>query len=120
MTDINQKPRSCFKIGKYLLEGANYKNTMVRLINQVMPTGVFDLYIIFFDGYNIEKRDITFIDFVMTINDVCKKADNLPDDLKKRCVDDFILWRDTQLPAEIEESRREGKTVEEPEMDAVQ
>jgi hypothetical protein len=110
-------PRCGFKIGKYLLEGTAYKNALVRIIDEQMgETGVFDLTIIFFDGYYTEREGMTMADFIPEINEICRKADTLSDEVKNRCISDFIIWRDTVLPQEIAMSESEGFTVIEPEM----
>jgi hypothetical protein len=110
-------PRCGFKIGKYLLEGTDYKNALIRLIsNEIGEDEEFDLTIIFFDGYYTEQKGITMAEFLPEINDVCMKAYKLSDELKNRCISDFIIWRDTVLPLEIAEAESEGLTVIEPEM----
>jgi hypothetical protein len=116
MTDTDT-PRCGFKIGKYLLEGPAYKDALIRIIDEeVGETGTFDLTIIFFDGYYTERKGLTMAEFLPEINDVCSKADTLSGEIKNKCINDFIQWRDTVLPQEIAESESEGFTVIEPEM----
>jgi hypothetical protein len=117
MTDTDDTPTCGFKIGKYLLEGTAYKNALIRLISdEIGEDGVFDLTIIFFDGYYTERRGITIAEFLPEIYDFCKKADTLPDRIKNNCINDYILWRDEILPLELAEAQSEGLTVVEPEM----
>jgi hypothetical protein len=116
MTDTDT-PRCGFKIGKYLLEGPAYKDALIRIIDEeVGETGIFDLTIIFFDGCYTEREGITVADFIHEINEVCRKADTMTDELKNRCINDFIQWRDTVFPQHVAESESEGFTVIEPEM----
>lgn len=116
MTDTDT-PTCGFKIGKYLLEGTAYRNALIRLISdEIGEDGVFDLTIIFFDGYYTERRGITMAEFLPEIYDFCKKADKLSDELQNRCINDFIQWRDNVLPLELAEAQSEGLTVIEPEM----
>ena len=116
MTDTDT-PRCGFKIGKYLLEGPAYKDALIRIIDEeVGETGTFDLTIIFFDRCYTERQGITVMDFINEINEVCRKADTMTDELKNKCINDFILWRDNVLPQEIADSESDGFTVIEPEM----
>ena len=117
MTDTDDIPSCGFKIGKYLLEGTAYKNAIIRIIsNAIGEEEEFDLTIIFFDGLYTERKGITLAEFIPEISDVCRKADTLSDELKNRCISDFIIWRDTVLPLEIAEAESDGMTVMEPEM----
>jgi hypothetical protein len=113
-------PTCGFKIGKYLLEGSAYKNALIRIIsNAIGEEEEFDLTIIFFDGLYTERKGITLAEFIPEISDVCRKADTLSDELKNRCISDFIIWRDTVLPLEIAEAESDGMTVMEPELEDV-
>ena len=117
MTDTDNTPSCGFKIGKYLLEGTAYKNAIIRLIsNEIGEDEEFDLTIIFFDGYYTERKGITMAEFLPEITDVCRKADKLSDELKNKCISDFIQWRDEVLPMELDTAQRDGLTVVEPEM----
>jgi hypothetical protein len=116
MTDTDT-PSCGFKIGKYLLEGTAYKNALIRLIDdQVEEGGVLNLTIIFFDGYYTERKGLTVMDFINEISDVCGKADTLSDEIKNKCISDFVQWRDEVLPLEKAEAESNGLTVMEPEM----
>ena len=43
--------------------------------------------------------------------------DTLPDRIKNNCINDYIQWRDNELPLELARIEREGGlTVMEPEM----
>lgn len=113
-----EKSRCGFKMGKYLLEGTAYKNGLVRIIAEQMgTTGLFDLTIIFFNGYMIDREDITLGDFIIEINDVCRKADTMEDILKNKCITEYLFWRDNILPVELAINVSEGMTVMEPEID---
>jgi hypothetical protein len=118
MNEIDNTPRCGFKIGKYLLEGTKYKNALVRLISEQVGEGeVLNLTIFFFDGYYTERDGLTVMDFITEISDVCRKSDTLHDDIKNKCINDYIQWRDNELPLELARSEREdGMTVMEPEM----
>jgi hypothetical protein len=110
---LNLPPSCGFKIGKYLLEGTAYKNALIRVISDAIGEDEeFDLTIIFFDGYYTEQKGITMAEFLPEITDVCRKADTMEEELKNRCINDYIQWRDNDLPLEI----AEGLTVIEPEM----
>lgn len=113
-----EKSRCGFKIGKYLLEGTAYKNSLVRIIAEQTGTdGLFDLTIIFFNGYMIDREDITLGDFITEISEVCREADTMEDILKNKCITEYLFWRDNILPVGLAIGRREGLTVMEPEMD---
>jgi hypothetical protein len=120
MTDTDNTPQCGFKIGKYLLEGTAYRNALIRLIsNEIGEDEEFDLTIIFFDGYYTERKGLTMAEFLPEINDLCRKADTLSDEIKNKCINDFIQWRDEVLPLEKAEAESKGLTVMEPEMEDV-
>lgn len=117
MTDTDT-PSCGFKIGKYLLEGNAYKNALIRVIDEEMgETGIFDLTIILFDGCYSERRGITLTEFIIELDELCNKADTMTDELKNKCINDFIQWRDNVLPQEIAMAESEGMTVIEPELE---
>lgn len=110
----------CFKIGKYLLERGEYKNAMIRLaFSNMKPEDTVTLIVSFGKSGLYDKENMKFVDIIREINDACTKADSLPDEIKNMLVQDFINWRDNELPEMIEEEREHGKNVIEPEMDEV-
>ena len=110
----------CFKIGKYLLERSEYKNAMIRLaFSNMKPDDTVTLIVSFGKNGLYDKENMKFVDIIREINDACMKADSLPGEIKNALVQDFIDWRDNELPEMIEEERGGGKHVLEPEMDEV-
>ena len=108
-----------FKIGKYLNEGLTYKNAMVHLANDFNKQGnggKIDLVVFFENMGHVEKRGLNLFDLLVQINEACKKADTLPNELKQQLVKSYINWRDNELPIALEEERQKGKQVFEPEM----
>jgi len=109
-----------FKIGKYLLERGEYKNAMVRLaFNNMNPEDTVTMVVLFGKYGTYDKENLKFVDVIREINNACTKADSLPGEIKNALVQDFIDWRDNELPAMIEEERENGKTVLEPELDDI-
>jgi len=110
----------CFKIGKYLLEKSEYKNAMIRLaFTNMKPEDTVTLIVYFGKNGLYDKENMKFVDIIREINDACTKADSLPGEIKNMLVQDFIDWRDNELPEIIEEERENGKTILEPELDEV-
>ena len=112
--------KMCFKIGKYLLERSEYKNAMIRLaFSNMKPDDTVTLIVSFGNSGLYDKENMKFVDIIREINDACMKADSLPGEIKNALVQEFIDWRDNELPEMIEEERADGKHVLEPEMDEV-
>lgn len=112
--------KCCFKIGKYLLEGRDYKNSIVRLASQSLKEGqlvdiIFAVSIIYLDGPAYEN--LTLSEMIYTIQQNCIMADNMDEETKRKCITDYMIWRDHMLPEKIEESYQNGKPVLEPEME---
>jgi len=112
--------KMCFKIGKYLLETAEYKNAMIRLAFSNMKPDDTVTLIIFFGTYGLyEKENMKFIDIVKEINNACAKADSLPNKTKNSLVQEFVEWRDNELPVLNEIEKNNGKHLVEPEFDDI-
>ena len=110
----------CFKIGKYLLEGSEYKNAMVRVAFSNMKKDDMVTLVIYFGNFGMyDKENLHFVDIIREINNACTKADVLPNNLKNILVQEFITWRDNELPTLIEQELENGKIVLEPEYDDV-
>lgn len=101
-----------FKVGKYLIDGDNYRATIENLLNEhIHDNEKVELTFQFFASTITTQGALTKIEALETIAESCIEIDKFPDHLKEAIKDTYTTEIEPYLREMIEDSLDETNSV---------
>ena len=117
---IVNKDNNCkvgFKMGKFFAEGEGYKRQLKEIIMNNSNGKLIDISILLWNDYVVEFDNLTAEQTCEKIDENCAKSLNLPADVKRIMMLDYLNIVRPRIDEVIAEEKEKGKTVMEPEIE---
>ena len=106
-----------FKMGKFFAEGEGYKRQLKEIIMNNSNGKLIDISILLWNDYVVEFDNLTAEQTCEKIDENCAKSLNLPADVKRIMMLDYLNIVRPRIDEVIAEEKEKGKTVMEPEIE---